>query len=188
MGILVLLHDRARRYDRVCPGLQTAIGAGGAAFESSRNYVLVSSLRRVSLGCVQAGCVFKASGKALVALITDWGMASGDSSSHSIGAVACSGDSCPSSSLVIRLPRLRPILDIRNLEIAATRLLTPNLFGLGRSAHVRLDNVAIGLILEVDVRLVATAACLLVDQIQIVWSRVIAMIVLLNLLSNPRTS
>ena len=97
-------------------------------------------------------------------------MASGDSSSHSVGAVARSSDSGACSPLMMRLPRLRPILDIRDLKVAATRLLTPNLFGLGSSAHVRLDDVAIGLILEVDVRLVAATACLLIYQIQIVYN------------------
>lgn len=91
-------------------------------------------------------CVVKAGGEALVALVPDRCMTSSNSASHTIGAMARSGDPIGSSSLVIRLPWLRTILDVRDLEIA-TCLLISYLLGLGRSAHVRLDDVTIGLIL-----------------------------------------
>ena len=90
--------------------------------------------------------VVKACGEALVALVPDRSMTSSNSSSHPIGAMARSGDPVRGSSLVIRLPRLRSILDVRDLEIA-TCLLIPYLLGLRGSADVGLDDVAIGLIL-----------------------------------------
>ena len=77
-------------------------------------------------------------------------MATCNSSSHAIGAVACPRDSIGSGSLMIRLPNLRTVPDVCDLEIAAS-FLAANLLCFRCCPNVGLDDIAVRLILQVDV-------------------------------------
>jgi hypothetical protein len=145
----------------------------------------VIRLRWVSLCAVKLQSVVQASCVAFVDLVTHRRMAATcNSSPHSICAVACARDPVP-LGCVVRLPGLRSVFEVGNFEIRS--LLIPYLFCFGCCAHVGFDDIAIGLILEIQI--MVHALLLIVELVvQIVWSRIVGVVVFLNLLCYSRSS
>ena len=113
--------------------------------------MVVSLRRRIGLRGVELLRVIQSGGVSFVHLVAHRGVAAPCSpASHAVGSVAGTGDPVSCGSLMVRLPLRRSVLDVGDLEVASC-LLVPDLFRLGGSTHVRLDDVAIGLILHVDV-------------------------------------
>ena len=126
--------------------MQAAVGARGATLEGTRyNILLVVGLRWVRLRAVELQSVVEASCVSFVDLVAHGCVAATrDSSPHSIRTVTCARDPVCLSGMV-RLPRLRPVFEVRDLEVGP--FLVPYLLCLGCSAHVGFYDVAIGLVL-----------------------------------------
>ena len=159
----MLLDDGARGHDGVGPRLQATVRARGSALESSSNNIIGRILRSISLSSMHQSCVFKAAHYAArcyesSALCSVLARSNGRvtacySSAHGACSVACASYSVGSGALVVGLPGLGTVFHVGDLEVASG-FLVADLLGFGCCADVGFDYVAIGLVLQVDIRLV----------------------------------
>lgn len=136
-------------------------------------------LRWISLRAVKLQGVVQASRVPFVGLVAHWCMtAAGDPSSHPICSVTCSRYPVSLRGMV-RLPGLGPVLQVRDLEIGS--FLVPYLLRFCSRANIRFDDIAIRLILQIQI-MMRHALFLIVELVvRRVRSGVVSVIVFLNL-------